>query len=176
MDPISENLPVIFNYTLEPGFPEEVKANVFVQATPGSAGYDLYNYSFTPAKTFLNSSTEPIESDTYSLKPGDVCKISTGVSIELPHGYTGFLFKRSSTDPFLNLANAVGVIDTDYRGIIIAKVVNTGEDAITLKRWERLFQLVILKQPVTMGRLVEKLNPSIRGIGGFGSTGTGAVK
>jgi len=114
---------------------------------------------------------------------GDIVKYYTGVHVEIPHGYAGFLFPRSSVyKKDLELANSVGVIDSDYRGEIIAVFrINysarhpVSEKALhelqIYKPGDRIAQLVIL--PIHTPTLVEEENLSItdRNTGGFGSTG-----
>lgn len=107
-------------------------------------------------------------------------KCGTGLSIEIPQGYVGLLFARSSiSKKNLDLANSVGVIDSGYRGEIIAKFKPTGmfsesdwdEEMLTFKVGERVCQLIILPYPEIEFSEVDSLNDSDRGEGGFGSTG-----
>lgn len=101
----------------------------------------------------------------------------TGLAIEIPDGYAGFLFPRSSVSKYdLSLCNCVGVIDSAYRGEIILKFnlmnwVKDVEDICIYGVGDRVAQLIILPYPKI--KLVEtnELSDSDRGEGGFGSTG-----
>lgn len=105
---------------------------------------------------------------------GHFWEYDTGLSIEIPKGYVGLVFPRSSiskTDLFLT--NAVGVIDSGYRGTIKARFKPT--DAMWLPKnyelGERIVQLIIMPYPKVELQLVEELDSSDRGTGGFGSSG-----
>jgi dUTP pyrophosphatase len=109
-----------------------------------------------------------------ALAPGERAVVPTGTSIALPAGYAGFVHPRSGLAARCGMAlvNAPGTIDAGYRGEIQVIVVNLDPHApITLKRGDRLAQLVI--QRVERARFVEvdELPESIRAEGGFGSTG-----
>lgn len=101
----------------------------------------------------------------------------TGLAIEIPDGYAGFLFPRSSVSKYdLSLCNCVGVIDSAYRGEIILKfnLMNWVKDVEDIRIYgvgDRVAQLIILPYPKI--KLVEtnELSDSDRGEGGFGSTG-----
>jgi dUTP pyrophosphatase len=101
----------------------------------------------------------------------------TGVSLEVPEGYVGLLFPRSSVvDTALRLANSVGVIDSGYRGEISFVFDLTDADNFEsvegiYKIGERIGQLVIVPIPKIELEQVEELNESDRGEGGYGSTG-----
>lgn len=101
----------------------------------------------------------------------------TGIALEIPDGYVGLLFPRSSISRMqLSLANCVGVIDSTYRGEIIAKMRPTNNIDVNLVRYEvgdRVCQLLIV--PLAKYNLKEvphnELTKTKRGEGGFGSTG-----
>lgn len=127
-------------------------------ATDGSAGLDL------PACLELPQ----------VVAPGARVKIPTGIAIEIPHRHiAGLVFPRSglATKHGISLANAVGVIDSDYKGEIIVAVHNQGESEYVIKPGERIAQLVFV--PVFKAELEEtrELKETGRGAGGFGSTG-----
>jgi dUTP pyrophosphatase len=97
----------------------------------------------------------------------------TGVAIEVPDGYGGFIFPRGSISKLpLNLANSVGVIDPGYTGSIICKMkikdknINNDYDI-----GDRVAQLIFLPVPKIEFKLITELTTSLRGSGGFGSTG-----
>lgn len=96
----------------------------------------------------------------------------TGVAIEIPEGFVGLLFPRSSISKTgLQLANSVGVIDSGYRGEIMLKF-NILEPGIeTYEVGDRIGQLMIVELPKVEVQEVSELSGSDRGVGGFGSTG-----
>jgi dUTP pyrophosphatase len=106
------------------------------------------------------------------IAPGELRAVPTGIAVEIPEGYGGFLFSRSSMGKYgVTLANSVGVIDSDYRGEIQVLLLNRGNEPFGVKNGDRIAQLVIM--PVGMARFSEKstLSDTERGAGGFGSTG-----
>lgn len=107
------------------------------------------------------------------IKPKETVKIHTGLKVEIPEGYFGAVYPRSSTGvkKQLMLANTIGVIDSDYRGELMIFFYNYGENEQVIKNGDRLAQLII--QPYLKCQIVESenLSDSQRGEGGFGSTG-----
>ena len=126
-------------------------------ATDGSAGLDL-----------AACIDEPV-----LLKPGEIQKIPTGIAIQIPVGYGGFVFPRSglASKHGINMANCVGVIDSDYTGEVICAVQNNGFAPYTIEPGERIAQLVIMPVAHCELTFVEELSETERGAGGFGSTG-----
>ncbi len=114
-----------------------------------------------------------IESDV-TVAPHTTVMIPTGIAIELPVGYGGFIYARSGLASKRNLApaNKVGVVDCDYRGEVKVALHNHGETAQTVAVGERIAQLVVA--PYITAEFVEadELSDTVRGAGGFGSTGT----
>jgi dUTP pyrophosphatase len=108
-----------------------------------------------------------------ALLPGGRAIVSTGLAIEIPGGFCGFIFARSGLGVKRGIipSNAVGVIDSDYRGEIHVGLINHGEKAYTILPGERIAQLILL--PVGMHEPVEceSLSDTARGEGGLGSTG-----
>lgn len=105
----------------------------------------------------------------------DVCEniitYKTGIAMEIPSGYVGLLFPRSSVyKQCLQLANSVGVVDSGYRGEIMFKYRITSDGSF-YNIGERVGQIVIMPYPKVEFNLVESLTDSDRGQGGFGSTG-----
>ena len=127
--------------------------------TPGAAGMDL------PAALGADS---PV-----TLLPGARTLIPTGLSLEIPRGFEAQIRPRSGLAIRLGLTviNSPATIDSDYRGELHVPVVNLGQEPITLRRGERIAQLVIA--PVVQASILEvdDLSPTQRGAGGFGSTG-----
>ena len=97
----------------------------------------------------------------------------TGIAIEIPKGYVGLVFPRSSVSKLdLVQANSVGVIDSSYRNSIKVRFKKLKDDGVCVYvPGERLAQLIILPYPMIGFNEVEKLSDSDRGLGGFGSTG-----
>ena len=104
--------------------------------------------------------------------PGTTHMIPTGVRCEIPEGYVGLVFARSSmAERGLMLANGVGVIDSGYTGEIMVPLVNAGRIESDVLRGERIAQLVIVPCMLPTFTQVEGLGDTERGEGGFGSTG-----
>lgn len=106
----------------------------------------------------------------------------TGIAVEIPQGYVGLVFPRSSIAAHaLTLTNSVGVIDSGYRGEIMAKFVPTTAPILAISgngadmyynTGERIAQLVIMPIPEIEFEEVDTLSDSERGTGGYGSTGS----
>lgn len=132
-------------------------------ATGGSAGMDLS--ACIP---------EPI-----LIPPWSRAMVRTGLAIELPSPqYVALVFPRSGlASRFgISLANAVGVIDSDYKGEIICSVQNNSPDPFTVNPGDRIAQILFLPVARAVLETVAELAPSERGDGGFGSTGIGKEK
>ena len=128
-----------------------------IRGTVGSAGVDL---------TAIKITTETNE-------VGEVILVyHTGLSVEIPEGYAGFLFMRSSVSKKpLSMCNAVGVIDSDYRGEIMAKFRTTANIVPSVYQvGERFAQLVIMPVANYTIEEAETLGTTERGENGFGST------
>ncbi len=122
-----------------------------------SAGADLY--------ALLDSEAE--------IAPHETLFIHTGLSVEIPEGYCGLIFARSSMGAKRGLApaNKVGVIDADYRGEIMVALHNHSEKSATVEPGERVAQLAIVPFLKAEFCECEELSDTTRGAGGFGSTG-----
>ncbi len=128
------------------------------RATQGSAGMDLYACIEKPV----------------TIEPHKCVQIPSGIAIELPdENYGAFVFARSGLSRKHGIApvNAVGVIDSDYRGEIIMGLVNHFEESYTIEPGDRVAQLVIMPVSVIPVVEVSELDETERGEGGFGSTG-----
>ena len=112
--------------------------------------------------------------ETITVKPHSTVLIHTGISMEIPEGFGGFIFARSglASKKGLAPANKVGVVDADYRGEIMVALHNHSDSPATIENGERIAQLVIM--PFLSAEFIESenLSDTIRGEGGFGSTGT----
>lgn len=121
-----------------------------------AAGYDLYCTSSS------------------MIEPRQTVKISTGIQMEIPDGYVGLLFARSgiAIKKGLRPANAVGVIDSDYRGEIIVALHNDSNITQNVTLGDRVAQLVLVRYfAPSIEEVVEELSETERGEGGFGSSG-----
>jgi dUTP pyrophosphatase len=107
------------------------------------------------------------------LRPGERAAIPTGFAVEIPPGYEGQVRARSglALRHGLYLPNAPGTIDSDYRGEIQVIVQNGGSEPVTIRRGERIAQLVIVPVARPVFEEVSALSPTSRGPGGFGHTG-----
>ena len=105
--------------------------------------------------------------------PGERVLIPTGLVLEIPRGFEGQVRARSglALKKGLALANGVGTIDADYRGEVGVLVVNLGAEPVTLTRGDRIAQLVIAPVAKVAVEVVDTLDATGRGAGGFGSTG-----
>lgn len=123
-----------------------------------AAGYDLY---------------ADIKKDVY-MNPTLNTTIGTGIAVEIPNGYFGAIFARSgiAKEKELRPANCVGVIDSDYRGEIKVVLHNDSPYMQKVSPQERIAQLVILPYMDIDFNIVDELEETVRGEGGFGSTGT----
>lgn len=101
-----------------------------------------------------------------------VVSYGTGICVEIPCGYVGLLLPRSSVYKMpLQLANSVGIIDSGYRGELVFKYRLTRQHVSIYKEGDRIGQLVIVPIPDVEMEEVDRLDDSIRGDSGFGSTG-----
>lgn len=127
-------------------------------ATPGSAGFDL---------------AAAIEGECV-LQPAERMLVPTGFAIAVPEGYEGQIRPRSglALRHGIVLPNAPGTIDSDYRGELKVILMNAGAEPFTLKRGDRIAQLVVAPVVRAEWREVSSLDETERGQGGFGHTGT----
>lgn len=107
------------------------------------------------------------------IAPGETKLIPTGFAFEIPVGYAGFVYARSGLASKRGLApaNKVGVIDSDYRGEVMTALHNHGAVAQTVEPGERIAQMVIAPYITANFILSDELDDTVRGEGGFGSTG-----
>ena len=100
--------------------------------------------------------------------------VHTGLAAEIPEGYVGLIYARSglATKKGLAPANKVGVIDSDYRGEIRVALHNHTKYEQSIEPYERIAQLVIVPYVYAEYEEAEELSETVRGEGGFGSTGT----
>ena len=141
---------------------KKLKENAVIpkKAFPYDAGFDL---------------SACLDCDSVSIPVGKTIKIGTGLAIAVPNGYFGGIFARSglSTKQGLRPANCVGVLDSSYRNEVIVPLYNDSDKVRIVKNGDRIAQLIILPVYDTNMEVVDELNETDRGLGGFGSTGIG---
>mgnify|MGYP002706622200 FL=1 len=113
------------------------------------------------------------EENRVEILPGETAFIDTGIVMEIPNGYVGLIYARSglACKQGLAPANKVGVIDSDYRGNIMVALYNQSNEIRIVSEGDRIAQIII--QPVEQFgfKVKENLSDTIRGNGGFGSSG-----
>ena len=136
------------------------RAVIPAQGTQGAAGYDLCACVEAPVTIY----------------PGETVMIPTGLAMEIPLGLAGLIFARSglATQRGLAPANKVAVIDPDYRGEIFVSLLNHGKVQQTIQPGDRIAQMVFTPYFAPAFTEAENLSDTLRGAGGFGSTGTAA--
>ena len=114
-----------------------------------------------------------LEEETLRFAPGETLLVHTGIAMEIPEGYAGFIYARSgiATKRGLAPANKVGVVDSDYRGEVMVALHNHSDKEQEIARGERIAQMVIAPFLVAEFLETESLADTERGEGGFGSTG-----
>ncbi|HDP70047.1 MAG TPA: dUTP diphosphatase [Actinobacteria bacterium] len=108
------------------------------------------------------------------LKPGERALIPTGIALSIPEGYAGFVQPRSglAIKKGVSIVNTPGLVDSKYRGEICAIVINMDKnDAFKVKKGDKICQMVIQKVEAPTFKVVSRLDETIRGSDGFGSTG-----
>lgn len=134
------------------------RAKLPVRSSEAAAGADLY----------------ALLDETLTIAPGSTEFVKTGLAVEIPAGYAGFVFARSGLASKRGLApaNKVGVIDSDYRGELTVALHNHSAAPQTVEPFERIAQLVIMPVAACTFEETDELSGTKRGEGGFGSTGT----
>ena len=133
-------------------------AEVPQRATEGAAGLDLRACIDAPV----------------TLAPGGLAMIPSGIAVSLPgSGYAAFVFARSGlgVKHGISLSNGVGVIDSDYRGEILVGLQNSGDADYVIQPADRIAQLMVVPVVQAQVKMVDQLDETQRGAGGFGSTG-----
>ena len=143
-----------------------------VRVRPGPASLDLPQYH-SPDAAGLDLLAD-VEQDV-ALRPGQRALVPTGLAIALPPGFEAQVRPRSglALRTGVTVLNAPGTIDADYRGEIQVLLVNLGAEPATVRRGERIAQLVVAPVARIAWREVGDLPGTARGDGGFGSTGSG---
>ena len=124
------------------------------RGTEGSAGFDLY-YSGLPTE----------------LEVGGYALFDTGIQMSLPKDRVGNIKPRSGLAVKYGIDTMAGVIDSDYRGEIKVILINHGKAPVTFRKGDRIAQLVVTTYHADVQEVMEELETTARGEGGFGSTG-----
>jgi len=126
--------------------------------TAGAAGADLHACI-----------DEPI-----ILEPMERRVIPTGLAMSIPEGYEVQIRARSgmSIKHGITMVNGIGTVDADYRGEVGVLAINLGQEAFTIEPGMRIAQMVLARYAVASWNVVESLDETIRGIGGYGSSGS----
>ncbi len=144
--------------------------NVSITRLPHAEGLDLPQYGTAHAAGMdLAAAVEaPV-----TLKPGERTLVPTGLAIALPEGYEAQIRPRSglAAKHGVTVLNTPGTIDADYRGEVKVILANLGTEPFTVERGMRIAQMVVAAYSRVEWTLVEALDETERGAGGFGSTG-----
>ena len=134
------------------------KATVPTYGSAFAAGADLY----------------ACEENAVTVEAGETKLIHTGIAMAIPEGYVGLVYARSGLASKRGLApaNKVGVIDSDYRGEVMVALHNHGNGPQTVESGERIAQIVFTPYVAAEFNVTDELDDTVRGAGGFGSTGT----
>ena len=109
--------------------------------------------------------------ENYVLKPGERKGFSTGIKMEIPDGYAGLIWDKSGLAAKQGIKIMAGVIDSTYRGEVIVLLINLGNKNYLVEKNTKIAQMLIQKIEQAEIEMVEDLNITKRGGGGFGSTG-----
>lgn len=141
-------------------------ANLPSRGSEQAAGYDLYAY--------VEDTLKVKDSRSLTIPPHETVLVRTGIAVAIPEGYFGGIYARSglSIKQGLRPGNCTGVIDSDYRGEIMVGLHNDSEDHRTISNGDRIAQLIVQKYESVSFEEVDELDDTVRGEGGFGSTGS----
>ena len=144
--------------------------------TSGCAGFDLRYISLPFKPLILHSKSSGKKSsgkEPIVIPSGENKLVPTGLKMQIPDGFYLAIHPRSglALKHNITLGNAVGVVDSDYRGEIHVIIYNAGSRAFVIKEGDRIAQAVLMKHEKVKFDFVDELNETERGEGGFGSTG-----
>lgn len=124
-------------------------------AHPGDAGMDLH------------------AAEDHSLRPGERVLVPTGVAMAIPEGYEGQVRPKSglALKQGLSIVNTPGTVDAGYRGEVGVILINLGQEIVEVLRGQKIAQMVFTRVERVNLEVVEALDETTRGAGGFGSTG-----
>ena len=149
-----------------------MSVTVRVKRLPHGEGLPLPSYQSKHAAGLDIVAGVP-EAEPVELLPGERALIPTGLALELPPGYEAQVRPRSglALKHGVTLLNSPGTIDSDYRGELMVIMINHGTEPFLVRRGDRIAQLVIAPVASVEIVAVEALGGTVRGRGGFGSTG-----
>ena len=131
----------------------------------------LYKSAKTPTKGHLDDAGWDLYAfETVSIPAGATVLVSTGIAIAIPKGHSGLIWDRSSMG-VKGVHRHAGVIDCGYRGEVKVCLHNTTKEPFHVEKGDRIAQLIIQEVPHFVQHVVEELDSTDRGSGGFGSTG-----
>ena len=142
----------------------------------------MTNYNFFETKKLYESAKSPTKGhlddagwdlyafETVSIPAGATVLVSTGIAIAIPKGHSGLIWDRSSMG-VKGVHRHAGVIDCGYRGDVKVCLHNTTKEPFHVEKGDRIAQLIIQEVPHFVQHVVEELDSTDRGSGGFGSTG-----
>ena len=144
------------------------KVEIRVKRLNNGAGLPLPAYASAGAAGMDICAAEAI-----TLKPGKRAAVPTGFAFAIPHGYEIQVRPRSglALKQGITCLNTPGTIDCDYRGEVKVILANLGEEDVSFERGDRIAQLVVAAAPQAKVSEVDALDDTVRGAGGFGSTG-----
>ena len=145
-----------------------MQTNVKIKKLNPAATIPAYGTEFAAGADLYACTDESI-----TINPGETQFIHTGLAMEIPEGLVGLIYARSgmACKKGVAPANKVGVIDSDYRGEIIVALYNHSETPLVVNSGERVAQMVYAPYYHAQFTEVSELEDSVRGEGGFGSTG-----
>lgn len=122
-------------------------------ARPGDAGLDVY------------------ADEDVTLAPNERAAVSTGIAMEIPDGHVGLIWDKSGLSIKHGLKTLGGVIDSGYRGEVLVGIMNLSDAEYTIRKGEKVAQMIIQRKETILVEEVSELNETARGERGFGSTG-----
>lgn len=149
-----------------------MSVSVKIKALPHFAGLELPRYQ-TSGSAGMDLPAALREGEPVVLQPGQWQLIPVGLAIALPAGYEAQVRPRSGLAAKFGIScvNTPGTIDADYRGEIRVNLINHGPEPFTVNRGDRIAQMIIAPVTQASWEPVEDLDQTVRGAGGFGSTG-----
>ena len=145
-----------------------MKFDVRIKKLSENAKMPTYGTAYSAGADMYAATNEEI-----TIKPNETKLIPTGLAFEIPEGYAGFVYARSGLACKRGLApaNKVGVIDSDYRGEVMVALHNHSDMPQVVEAGERIAQMIIAPFITANYIFADELDDTVRGEGGFGSTG-----